>query len=118
MRFRGFVHAAPIVGAALFMAAAGASAAVITYSTDAPDTGFDGASLTLDNVSGVAATLTFIPNVNIATGVPSNINFGNFTLVCPTCTTQAGQGRSKAKRSLPHSLRWRKLMDLPNPPSN
>lgn len=90
MRFRGFVHAAPIVGAALFMAAAGASAAVITYSTDAPGTGFGGASLTLDNVSGVAATLTFIPNVNIATGVPSNINFGNFTLVCPTCTTQAG----------------------------
>ena len=83
------VQRAWITGVAVFMMAASASAATVTYSTNASGTGFSGTSLTQNNASGQAATLTFIPDVNIATGVPSNVNFGNFTLVCPSCSTQA-----------------------------
>ncbi len=69
--------------------AANANASTITYSTNAPDTGFvSPAGLTLASMTGsLAATLTFQPDVNIAIGVPSNINFGIFTLVCSACLT-------------------------------
>lgn len=65
-----------------------ASAVTITYNTNAPGTGFGGTSLVLNNTSGQAATLTFAPNANTITGVPSNVNLGIFTLICSTCTTQ------------------------------
>ena len=83
------VFQAAAVAAALLSMALSAGAATVTYSTNAPGTGFGGASLTLNNLQGAPATLTFIPDVNIVTGVPSNVNFGNFTLVCEACSTQA-----------------------------
>ncbi len=93
MTFGCFLQAASRTGAAVLFMAFTASASTITYNTNAAGTGFGGSSLTLNNLSGQAATLTFIPDVNISTGVPSNVNFGNFTLVCSTCSTQAlGQG--------------------------
>ena len=71
--------------------AASAGAASITYNTNDAGTGFNsGASLSLSNSTGVAATLVFAPNGNTTTGVPSNVNFGEFTLACITCTTQQG----------------------------
>ncbi len=60
----------------------------ITYNTNALGTGFGGTSLQLANSSGAAATLTYMPNANGDTGVPSNINFGVFALLCPNCSTQ------------------------------
>ncbi len=71
--------------------AAPASAVIITYNTNGAGTGFSGGtSLSLGSSSGAAsATLVFEPNGNTVTGVPSNVNFGNFTLACPACTTQA-----------------------------
>jgi hypothetical protein len=74
---------------AIALLAFAAGATPITFSTDSAGTGFGGTSLTLTNSAGAGATLTFIPAVNTTTGVPSNVNFGNFTLVCETCTTQA-----------------------------
>jgi hypothetical protein len=38
---------------------------------------------------GANATLTFIPDINSTVGLPSNVDFGNFTLVCAACSTQA-----------------------------
>ncbi len=73
---------------AIALFAVAAIAAPVTFNTNAAGTGFGGTSLTLANTSGVAATLTFIPDGNTTVGVPSNVNFGNFTLVCATCTTQ------------------------------
>jgi hypothetical protein len=71
----------------LLFALAGTLGATIIYNTNSPGTGFSsGASLTLNNTGGQAATLTFIPDANITTGVPSFINLGNFTLVCAGCT--------------------------------
>ena len=89
---RALRAAASIAALAALLLATSANASTITYSTDSPATGFNGgASLTLDaSGAGVPATLAFIPNAAITTGIPSNVNFGNFTLVCPTCTTQAG----------------------------
>lgn len=82
-------QALSITGATILIMAASASASTITYSTNAAGTGFGGSTLTLNSNVGAAATLTFMPDVNITTGVPSNVNFGNFTLVCPNCSTQA-----------------------------
>lgn len=88
MRIKRLAHAAWITGVAVFMMAASANATIITYNTNAAGTGFGGTSLTLASNFGAAATLTFIPDPNTSTGTPSNINLGNFTLVCPTCSTQ------------------------------
>lgn len=74
---------------AVCVVAGSAQGAIVTYNTNAAGTGFGGTSLVLNNSVGAAATLTFIPNGNTSTGVPSNVNFGNFTLVCATCSTQA-----------------------------
>lgn len=74
----------------LLLTAARVSAGPITYSTNVAGTGFGGAGLTLNSSSGAAATLTFIPNADVVSGVPSNVNLGNFTLACPSCSTQAG----------------------------
>jgi hypothetical protein len=99
MNFERFVRAATLGGVALFVMAASASAAPLTYtvtfSTNGAGTGFGAPAggLTLNQSSGEAASLLFTPNVNSTTGVPSNVNYGNFTVDCPTCTTQAdGQG--------------------------
>src|SRR5579871_6667000 len=89
MKFGRLVQTTSILGVALFMMAVSASATSITYNTNAAGTGFGGTSLTLNDTSGTSATLTFIEDANITTGVPSNVNFGNFTLVCGGCSTQA-----------------------------
>lgn len=71
--------------------AASASAANITFNTNAAGTGFNsGASLTLNSSAGVSATLVFTPDSDTSTGIPSNVNLGEFTLSCLTCSTQAG----------------------------
>lgn len=89
MTIERIAQPASIAGVAILIMVGAASAGPITYSTNASGTGFSGgSSLTLNNSLGAAATLSFIPGINIATGVPSNVNFGNFTLVCATCSTQ------------------------------
>jgi len=71
--------------------AASASAATITFNTNSAGTGFNsGATLSLGSSSGVSATLLFTPDGDTTTGVPSNVNLGEFTLSCITCTTQQG----------------------------
>ena len=44
---------------------------------------------TLGNSEGAAATLTFEPDGVATFGAPTNVNYGAFTLSCPTCSTQA-----------------------------
>jgi hypothetical protein len=61
----------------------------ITYSTDAPETGFGGGGLVLNSSTG-DATLVFLPNPNGDTAVPSFLNYGSFLLGCGSCSTQAG----------------------------
>jgi hypothetical protein len=78
---------------ALIMVAS-ASASTVTYSTsgtflNAGIAVIGGSGLILNNVAGQAATLTFAPNVSSTSGVPSNINFGDFTLLCPGCLAQS-----------------------------
>ena len=78
---------------AFLMRAASASAITITYQTSGPNTGFNGTSvLQLQSTVGSAnvATLTFAPNPSGSSGVPSNINLGDFTLACATCTPASG----------------------------
>jgi hypothetical protein len=93
MKIGRLVQAVLIAGVAVLMMAGSASASTVTYNTNATGTagtGFNGTgNLVLNNSLGAAATLTYIPDPNITTGVPSNVNFGNFTLVCSTCSTQA-----------------------------
>ena len=90
MNITQMIRTASITGAAFLMLAATAAAATITFNTNAAGTGFGGTTLALNSTSGEAATLTFIAALDTVTGVPSNVNFGNFTLVCGTCSTQAG----------------------------
>ena len=89
MKIGRFVQVASIAAAALFMMAASASASAITFNTNAAGTMFAGDGLTLASSLGAAATLTFAPDGNTTFGVPSNVNYGNFVLVCSTCSTQA-----------------------------
>lgn len=86
---RRFLKAASIIGVAIFAMAACASATTIDYTTNAAGTQFvsGGSGLTLFSTSGVGATIKFTPNTTSGTGVPSNINFGDFLLTCPGCTT-------------------------------
>lgn len=90
MNYRQLARTASLTTAAAFLLAASASAATITFNTNAAGTGFNGGGLVLNNTSGVAATLTFTPEGNSVTGTPSFVNLGKFKLVCTTCTTQAG----------------------------
>jgi len=70
MKYSQVINAALAGGAALIMMAASASAATITYSTDAAGTGFNGStSLVLNSSSGAAATLTYVPVSNIASPI-------------------------------------------------
>jgi hypothetical protein len=76
------------------MMAAGARAATITFNTaqtGSGGTGFNGSgNLILQSSSGAEATLAFVPDMNSINAVPGNVNFGNFTLACASCSTQAG----------------------------
>ena len=85
MRLTRVARAVAFAGAAVFMMAATASATTITFSTS-PGTGFNGGGLSLNSSSGELATLAFVPDAFVSTGVPSNVNLGNFTLACATCT--------------------------------
>ena len=88
------VQAAPLIVAALFILVASASAATVTFNTSATGsagTGFNSSgNLSLSQSSGVAATLGFVADPNVSVGIPSGINFGNFTLACASCTTLSG----------------------------
>jgi len=88
------VQAAPLIVAALFILVASASAATVTFNTTATGsagTGFNSSgNLSLSQSSGVAATLGFVADPNVSVGIPSGINFGNFTLACASCTTLSG----------------------------
>ncbi|MCE2947380.1 MAG: hypothetical protein ACK515_01145 [bacterium] len=88
-------RALSIAGAVAAAFAGSATAATVTFNTNTVGTGFGGTSLTLNSSSGAAATLTYIAAPTTTTGTPSNVNFGNFTLACAGCSTQAlGTGAS------------------------
>ncbi len=86
-----------LIAASVLILAASATASTINYTTNAAGTiFFSGAGtitdggLQLDSNGGTeAATLTFVPNSTSGVGVPSNIDLGDFLLVCSACTTQA-----------------------------
>lgn len=78
-----------LLGAAMLMMSGGASGTTITFNTDAAGTGFGGGGLSLTNSLGATSTLTYVAAPDTTTGVPSNVNFGNFTLACAACSTQA-----------------------------
>jgi hypothetical protein len=90
MTIEYFIRNAAIAVAAVFIMAGSVSAGTVTFTTNSSLTGFNGtASNTLtSNSSGAAATLNYIDNASSTTGLPSNVDFGNFTLVCPLCSTQ------------------------------
>src|ERR1700677_4899008 len=94
MQIARTIRFAAVTGAAVFMMAAAARAGTVTFNTaqtGTGGTGFNGsADLVLNSSSGVAATLAFVPDMNSVNAVPGNVNFGNFTLACAACTTQAG----------------------------
>ncbi len=89
MEIGRLVRAASITGVAVFAMAASAIASTITFNTNGAGTAFGGGGLTLNNSLGDVATLTFLPDADITSGVPSNVNLGNFTLVCAACSKQA-----------------------------
>ncbi|MGB9456325.1 MAG: PEP-CTERM sorting domain-containing protein [Bryobacteraceae bacterium] len=79
-----------VIMAALFVMSVTAGASTIVYDTsDSPLTMFTSGGLVLDSTGGAAATLTYDPLADTSVGTPSNINLGDFDLVCPTCGTQA-----------------------------
>jgi hypothetical protein len=94
MQIARIIRSAAVTGVAVFMMAAVASAATITFSTSqtgSGGTGFNASgNLVLQNSSGVSGTLAFVPDMNSINAVPGNVNFGNFTLACANCSTQAG----------------------------
>jgi len=90
MKIKHLLQVASTIAVAVFIMVASANATTITFNTNAAGTVFFGDGLSKNSSSGAAATLVFTPDANIAVGVPSNINYGNFTLTCAACTTQAG----------------------------
>jgi PEP-CTERM motif len=94
MQIARIIRSATLTGVAVFMMAVGASAATITFNTaqtGSGGTGFNGSgNLVLHSSSGADATLGFVPDMNSINAVPGNVNFGNFTLSCASCSTQAG----------------------------
>ena len=87
MTMKCFVKAASITAVVLFMMVASASANII-YRTDSTGTIFVGGTDVLTSVGGLA-TLTFAPNASGSSGVPSNVDYGDFLLACVNCGTQA-----------------------------
>ena len=93
MNINNFVKSAAGTGVIGLMLAVGASAATVTFQTDI-GSGFNGGTgLSLGNSGGAAATLAFVPDGPAAVGY-GNVNYGNWTLTCALCTTQAGGGGS------------------------
>ena len=94
MKIAHIIRSATLTSAAVFMMAAGVSAATITFNTaqtGTGGTGFNGTgNLVLQSTSGADAILAFVPDMNSVNAVPGNVNFGNFTLACASCSTQAG----------------------------
>ena len=94
MQIVHIIRTAALTSAAVFLMAAGASAATITFNTaqtGTGGTGFNGTgNLVLQSTSGADAILAFVPDMNSVNAVPGNVNFGNFTLACASCSTQAG----------------------------
>jgi hypothetical protein len=94
MQIARLIRSAALTAVAVFTMAAGARAGTITFNTaqtGAGGTGFNGSgNLVLESSSGADATLAFVPDMNTINAVPGNVNFGNFTLVCASCSTQAG----------------------------
>jgi hypothetical protein len=84
---------APWISGILLLLAANANAGTISYTTNDAGTGFvDGntTSLTLNGYyAGAPATITFVPDTTNGAGVPSSVSFGDFVVVCSSCTTQA-----------------------------
>ena len=96
MTIKHVLQNASMTSAAVFLMVASASASPVSFNTNAVGTGFNNSnSNSLASSSGNAATLSYTDNGNVTVGVPSNVNYGHFTLVCATCTTQAvGTGSS------------------------
>jgi hypothetical protein len=85
MNIKQQIKSATITGVVGLMVAVGASASTVTFQTDI-GTGFNGTTtLSLNQFSGAAATLAFVPDPS-ATTTPGNVNYGNFTLACALCT--------------------------------
>jgi hypothetical protein len=80
------------------MSAGSASATSVSFSTNTSGTEFashtggtvSGGNLVLSDSTGDAATLTYLANTGTTVTVPTNVDFGNFVLACPTCTTSVG----------------------------
>ena len=88
-----FVQTLTTTGLALFMIAARANASTVTFNTNGSGTGFNGtSSLVLNSTSGAAATLTFLPEPSSTIGVPTNANYGIFSILCNSCSNLAGGG--------------------------
>jgi len=94
MKLGRFIQAALII-LAVFALAASASASTITWNSNAAGTKFvsttggtitDG-GLELESNSGTVATLTFTPNPSSTNGVPTNIDMGDFELLCNDCSS-------------------------------
>jgi hypothetical protein len=83
------VHAACFAGMAICLFSVSASADIITYNTNSPNSVFVGDGLSLVSSSGAAATIAFVADANQSYGTPTNTNYGIFTLACASCTTQA-----------------------------
>jgi hypothetical protein len=94
MQLARIIRSVALSGATIFMMAAGARAATITFNTAQTGTGGSGfngtGDLVLNSSSGANATLAFVPDMNSVNAVPGNVNFGNFTLACASCSIQSG----------------------------
>src|SRR5436190_19402293 len=89
MQIATIIRSAALTGAAVFLMAASARAATITFNTaqtGSGGSGFNGTgNLVLHSSSGVGGTLAFVPDMNSINAIPGNVNFGNFTLACANC---------------------------------
>jgi hypothetical protein len=88
MKNKRILRSAWTSGAAalLLMIPAASANTIVSYTTNSAGTGFAGSGLVLNSISGQPATLTFSPNTASVTGVPSNIDLGDFILACTDCT--------------------------------
>lgn len=89
VKMKTITRSLSLLGIASTLLVSAASAATITFNTNSAGTKFTGNGLAQSSSFGAAATLTFSPVPDIATGVPSNINLGTFQLLCNACSTQA-----------------------------
>lgn len=82
-----------LIAAVVFLMAGAASATTITWAANSAATQFfEGATpegLTIPNSAGESATLNFAPNVGESDLIPTNINYGVFTVTCATCTASS-----------------------------